>query len=130
MYCELIDFDREHKYNRDRDSVIMNARKIIKENNATHYEIYILCKNDLHVSEYKPFVLQWSHLLETSWNECDKILENIPINMNSESIIEPFSTKKIKYVKLIQKCWRRARYNPDYYMCRNWCKQIQSLYYK
>ena len=45
MCCELIDLDREHKYNSDRLNVIANKDIIIKENDATSYEVYAIYMN-------------------------------------------------------------------------------------
>lgn len=42
MCCELIELDRQYKYNSDRLNVIANKDIIIKENDATSYEVYII----------------------------------------------------------------------------------------
>jgi hypothetical protein len=127
MCCELIELDREHKYNNDRLNVIANKDIIIKENDATSYEVYIIYMNSWR--EDKPFNHKWSNSLEKSWKEVDNILNDIPSHMKSDSILEPFNTKKLKAIKLIQKMWRISRYNPEYSLCKKWCKQIQSTYY-
>jgi hypothetical protein len=128
MCCELIELNRQHKYS-NRLNVLANKDIIIRENNATSYEVYTIYMSS-GWREDKPFNHKWSNSLEKSWKEVDNILNDIPSYMKSDSILEPFSTRKLKAIKLIQKMWRISRYNPDYFLCRKWCKQIQSTYYR
>jgi hypothetical protein len=73
--------------------------------------------------------MKYSKTLEDLWKS-QLISTEVPPELKSESILVPYSTKKMKAIKLIQRLWRRARYNPDFVINKNWCKHIQDTYYK
>ena len=72
--------------------------------------------------------MKYSKALEDAW-KAPLIFHEVPAHLKMDSFLCPYSTRKIKSVKLIQRLWRRARYNPDYLINKKWCEHIQKTYY-
>ena len=120
-------FELNTKNDYNFDYIRANAEHMLDTNeDISHYEIYIISKAVR--GDYRNNIMKYSKRLEDMWKS-PLISDEVPQELKSNSLLVPYSTRKMKAIKLIQRLWRRARYNPDYALNKKWCKHIQKMYY-
>ena len=87
-------------------------RANVVPNEMSSNELYIRACNGVRMMHY-------TDALEAVWSPSTLLLKHW-------RSLEPFSSRRVGACKTIQRAWRRARYDPEYAMCKTWCRRRQA----